>query len=97
MKTTTNIYRIVEISGSDIVLTYDNFCISEDSLKAYLEEIINAKRDNGEVVEEYKGHKMWDSCMLEGEGWKVVTSVYKYVNSYDKSNRRIGWITYKAA
>lgn len=94
---TQNIYQVVIVKGDEIVLKYDVFCISLESLYNKINAIVADAESDGYTIEDYTLHK-WNERNYKGT-WETVTHVktMTHVSQWGIDKQTVGFITYKAA
>lgn len=94
---TQNIYQVVIVKGDEIVLKYDVFCISLESLYNKINTIIADAEKDGYTIKDYDLHK-WNERNYKGT-WETVNHVktMTHVSQWGIDKKTVGFITYKAA
>ena len=95
---TTKVYRVVLVSGNDVIWVSPTIYLSKENVMFAIEEKAKSHVqyfDN--TVEKYQGHK-WDSvCLREcnRDNWVSVEKIYTATDS-NGYKKVIGFITYEA-
>lgn len=103
MKTTTNIYRIVEIDNNNEAKVYDtNFYGRKELAEQVIEELVFSLEHGGRNVKvsDKEGHR-WNCIHIDGEGWLTATCCKKVVIDSEMFGEKyhkeffLGYVTYE--
>ena len=90
------IYRVVEVSNTDITYISRTFCATKESAKAEINGIANMRKRYGCEVEAYKGHR-WDSVAIKVMNYTDWLAVEKVTQVTDCNGYKsvLGFVTYE--
>lgn len=93
-----NIFQIVIVRGNEIVMKYDEFCLTTDSLYNRINALVADYESDGYTIENYKFHKWAERADKYGH-WETVTHVktMTHVSEWRTDKKIVGFITYKAS
>ena len=95
---TQNIFQIVIVKGDEIVMKYDEFCLTTESLYNRINALVADCESDGYTIEDYQLHKWAERADKYGH-WETVTHVktMTHVSEWCIDKKTVGFITYKAS